>query len=390
MRIGINAHKLYTSQNYHNAGISRYVQRLIWHLARADTAHHFVLSTNEQLRRWEGLEGPRLTLHSTRWPTTRPVVRVLWEQLVQPWASWSQRLDLLHCPLNVIPLVGSLPCILTVHDLSFEHFPHYFHPIKQRYLAAFTRLSARRAAHVLADSGSTRDDLVQMYGVPASRITVVYPGLDPDFAPVGDQREVADFRTRRGLDHPYALYLGTLEPRKNVDRLVQAFAALIRGPGRGLPHRLVLAGGKGWGYQAIFRAIEDAGIEDRVILPGYVPRAEQRLWYNAADLFVYPSQYEGFGFPVLEAMACGAPVITTSASSLPEVVGAAGCLVPPGDTAALAEAMWSLLSQPNAAAALRARGQAQAARFRWDTAAATCLAVYERLGAGEQQPCPAP
>jgi glycosyltransferase involved in cell wall biosynthesis len=123
-----------------------------------------------------------------------------------------------------------------------------------------------------------------------------------------------------------------------------------------------------------------------VLTPGYVPRAEQPLWYNAADLFVYPSEYEGFGFPVLEAMACGVPVITTRASSLPEVVGTAGCLVPPSDEAAITAAMAELLSRPEEAAALGAAGTVQAARFTWDRAAAACLAVYERLGSGRQQP----
>ena len=385
MIIGINAQKLYHSQDYRNAGISRYIGQLLSHLGPR-TKHRFVVFANEQLRHWEGWGAEHMALHASIWPTSQPAVRVLWEQLVLPWAAWRHRLDVLHCPLNIRPLATTVPCVLTIHDLSFERFPGRFHPVKQRYLAAFTRLSARRAAHVLTDSASTRDDVTRFYGIPAERMTVVYPGVDADFTPIRDTQVLADFRRRHGLEAPYILYLGTLEPRKNVDRLVRAFAALVAAGGPDFRHRLVLAGGKGWDYQAIFRAIEGEGLEDRVLTPGYVPRAEQPLWYNAADLFVYPSEYEGFGFPVLEAMACGVPVITTRASSLPEVVGTAGCLVPPSDEAALTAAMAELLSRPEEAAALGAAGTVQAARFTWDRAAAACLAVYERLGSGRQQP----
>ncbi|MAG36713.1 MAG: glycosyl transferase family 1 [Dehalococcoidia bacterium] len=389
MIIGINAQKLYRSQDYHNAGISRYIGQLLTHL-RPKTRHDFVVFANEQLRHWDGLNEEHMELLASTWPTSRPAVRMLWEQLVLPWAAWRHRLDVLHCPLNVLPLAATVPCVVTVHDLSFERFPGRFHPVKQRYLAAFTRLSARRAGHILTDSASTRDDITRFYGVPTERMSVVYPGVDADFAPIRDAHVLEEFRRRYGLEGPYILYLGTLEPRKNVDRLVRSFAALVAEGGPRFRHRLVLVGGKGWDYQAIFRAIEEEGIADRVLAPGYVPRAEQPLWYNAADLFVYPSEFEGFGFPVLEAMACGVPVITTRASSLPEVVGDAGHLVPPSDEAALTAAMADLLSRPEEVEALGAAGIIQAAHFTWERAAAACLAVYERLGSGTQQPCLAP
>lgn len=383
MIVGINAQKLFLSQTYHNAGISRYIGQLLSHLQSKNT-HRFIVFLNEKLRGWKGLDGDRMELLPCHWPTSRPVLRVLWEQFALPSAVSRHQIEVLHCPLNVLPLTIKVPCVVTVHDLSFERFPDRFHPIKQRYLSIFTRLSASRAAHIVTDSVSTRDDITYFYGIPKDRMTVVYPGIDPDFAPISDPGTRADFRQRHGLETPYILYLGTLEPRKNVDRLVRSFANLVASGGKTFRHNLVLAGGKGWNYQAIFRAIEDEGVADRVLLPGYVPREEQPLWYNAADLFVYPSEYEGFGFPVLEAMACGLPVITTQASSLPEIVGDAGRLVPASDDAALSAAMADLLSTPGEAAAMSSAGLERAARFTWNQTAATCLEIYERLGSKTQ------
>ncbi|NDF95972.1 MAG: glycosyltransferase family 1 protein, partial [Proteobacteria bacterium] len=171
----------------------------------------------------------------------------------------------------------------------------------------------------------------------------------------------------------FILYLGTLEPRKNVDRLVRAFARLVR---QGLPHSLVLAGGRGWDFEAIDRAVIDEGVEDRVRFPGYVSRAEQPLWYSASDVFVYPSQYEGFGLPVLEALACGTPVVTSATSSLPEVVGAAGLTVNPGDERALADAIASVVTDPVLASSLRRAGPEQASHFTWAAAADGCVHAY--------------
>jgi glycosyltransferase involved in cell wall biosynthesis len=270
--------------------------------------------------------------------------------------------------------------VLTIHDLTFVRYPDRFHPVKQRYLAGLTRHSARRAVRILADSAATKADVARIFGVDAGRIDVVYPGVDDDFRPYNpasrdDARALAGFRARRGLPERFVLYLGTLEPRKNVDKLVAAFAALVR---RGLPHALVLAGGTGWNYQAIFRAVETHGLQDRVVVPGYVDRAEQPLWYNAAALFVYPSQYEGFGLPPLEAMACGVPVVTSNTSSLPEVIGGAGVTVDPDDVEALAGAMAGVLRDEGRAAALATAGRARAAGFTWQAAAEGCVAAYRR------------
>jgi glycosyltransferase involved in cell wall biosynthesis len=382
--VGINAQKLFVSRDYRNAGISRYIQGITSRLPGVPGDERFQLYTNQMLRRWPGVEGPRLRLSPSPFPTTSPVLRILWEQSMLPALALRDRLDLLHCPLNVQPIATACPVVLTIHDLTFIRFPERFSPVKQRYLSVLTRYSARRARRILADSAATRDDVVAAFGIPADRIDVVYSACDPDFKPVdrADQAQVAEleaFRRAYNLPDKLILYLATLEPRKNVDRLVHAYARLVQ---RGFPHALVLAGGKGWGYEKIFQAIEEHGLRDRVILPGYVSRDEQPRWYNAADLFVYPSQYEGFGLPPLEAMACGLPVVTSNSSSLPEVVGSAGITVNVDDVEALADAMAAVLSDPSEAARLRDLGVQRAATFTWESAAAACVAAYRRAAGG--------
>ena len=378
VRIGINAQKLFVSQDYRNAGISRYIGGVCAHLPGIPGDEEFLLYTNPQVREWPGVTGPRLRLSPTRLPTLSPIMRILWEQTVLPALAIRDGIDVLHCPLNVLPVASRVPVVLTIHDLTFIRYPDRFHPAKQRYLAAFTRYAARHARRIVTDSAATRTDVIEAFDISPDVVHVVYPGVDPDFRPIdpdngGQGDTLAAFRTRHNLPDHFILYLGTLEPRKNVDRLVRAFAGLVR---QGLPHTLVLAGGRGWDFEAIDRAVIEEGVEDRVRFPGYVSRAEQPLWYSAADVFVYPSQYEGFGLPVLEALACGTPVVTSATSSLPEVVGTAGLTVNPGDERALADAIASVVTDPALASALRRAGPAQASPFTWAAAAQGCVLAY--------------
>lgn len=382
MLVGINAQKLFVTKDYRNAGISRYIGGLVRHLPLVPGGERFLLYTNEHVRRWPGVEGARLRIQSTHWPTTHPLVRILWEQTVLPALAARHGVDLLHCPLNVRPVAAGVPVVLTIHDLTFLRFPGRFHPLKQQYLARLTRYSARRARRILADSAATKQDVETMFQIPAQRVDVVYPGVDTDFRPCDprvpeDRAALATFRERHRLPERIILYLGTLEPRKNVDTLVAAYAEVMA---QGFPHHLVLAGGKGWQYENIFRTIEAHGLGQRVLIPGYVSRPEQPLWYAASDLFVYPSQYEGFGLPPLEAMACGVPVITSDRSSLPEVVGDAGVTVNPTDVEALAEAMVAVLKDDARATAMRVAGRQRAAQFSWRASAEACMSAYRAAG----------
>ena len=377
MRIGINALKLYTSQDYRNAGISRYIRQLTTHLLDADGENDYTLFTNHLMPTWRESTRYTPTVVSSRFPTGQPAPRILWEQTVLAWHTGRGKLDVLHCPLNVLPLAAACPTVLTIHDLSFLRYPRLFPQYKRRYLQLFTRWSARRANAIITVSASTRRDVVDMLDVPPERAHVVYPAADNDFQP-RSRDEIEAFRAAKGLPARYVLYVGTLEPRKNVDVLIRAFGDAVRQ--ERLPHSLVIVGGKGWMAQAIETAIADAKIGDRLLMPGYVAREELPLWYSCADLLVYPSSYEGFGYPALEAMASGVPVIASNTSSLPEVVGDAGVLAPPRDQAHLAAAMSRVLTDEALAADLRERGLGQAARFSWPDSAQVCLDVYRTLG----------
>lgn len=375
--VGVNAHLLSLAGGYRSAGISSYIYNLLHHLPGIVPEMEYTVFLSE--RRYK--ESPGLRLKVSRLPTNRPPVRILWEQALLPWVARHEGLDLLHNMAFVGPLASNCPFVITVHDLSFLFYQHSFRSLRRRYLQLFARMSLRRARRVIAVSESTKQDLVEIYDVSPAKIDVVHNGVDASYQPLpADQ--VAAFRQQQGLPERFVLFVGTLEPRKNVVRLIEAYARL---PKERPP--LVLVGGKGWFYDEIFRRVEALELSDEVHFSGFVPAEDLPLWYNAADLFVYPSIYEGFGLPPLEAMACGTAVITSTASSLPEVVGKAGKLVDPTDTEALASAMEEVLGDWELQVQMQAAGLVQAKGFSWkETAEKTVESYRHALAPREDRP----
>ena len=370
----MNALVLRTDASYRNAGPSRYTTKLVEALLAQPSDHDFTLFLNEQARALPFEPGRPVRVLRTRAPTSRTSIRVLWEHLLAPWHIGAARLEVVHSMLNVVPLAALTRHVVTVHDLSFMRTPGA-HPTHRRwYLTAATWLSARRARAVLADSHATKDDVVELLGADPDRVHVVYPGREAVFHPRADA-DVQAFRRANKLDRPFVLFVGTLEPRKNVDVLVRAFGTAARD---GFAGDLVLAGGSGWATEAIDAALAESPVRDRIRRIGYVKQEDLPYWYCAADVVVYPSSYEGFGIPVLEAMASGTPVITSNRSSLPEVAGDAALTVDPRDIPQLAAAMTAVLASPERRAGMRERGLAQAQRFDWTVAAERCLNVYQR------------
>jgi glycosyltransferase involved in cell wall biosynthesis len=232
---------------------------------------------------------------------------------------------------------------------------------------------------VIAVSRQTADDVMRYFGAPAAKVHVVYNGVAANFTP-GDAAQSANFRRARGLPDRYFLYLGTLEPRKNLELLVRAFGAWRQAAGAaGSEVKLLLAGGKGWYYDTIFAQVTALGLADAVLFPGFIAPDELPDWYRGAELFVYPSLLEGFGLPVLEAMACGVPVVCSQAASLLEVAGEAAATFPAGDGEALTAALRVLAANPPLREQQRALGLAQAARFSWARAAEQTIAVYDQI-----------
>jgi glycosyltransferase involved in cell wall biosynthesis len=368
IHIGVNAHLLSLADTYRSAGINWYIQNLLSHLPEVDPHIDYTVFLGE--RRYPGRAG--LDLRFSRLPTQRPLARILWEQAIQPWSAREAGLDLIHGTAFVGPQFSTCPFVITVHDLSFLSYPQNFPALNRTYLRMFTRMSVRRARRIIAVSESTKRDLMRYYGVSGDRVDVVHNGVDPMFRPM-PAADVAAFRRQRHLPERFILFVGTLEPRKNVTRLVEAYARLPR------PRPpLMLLGGKGWLYDEIFARLESLDLQGEVKFVGYVPVEELALWYNAAGLFVYPSLYEGFGLPPLEAMACGTPVVASSASSLPEVVGNAGLLVDPTSSEALAEGMRRVLADQGLRETMRSAGLARAKDFSWQTAAAYTVTSYHR------------
>jgi glycosyltransferase involved in cell wall biosynthesis len=292
----------------------------------------------------------------------------LWTHLRLSWEIVRRSPDLLFVPAHVLPLVRPRRTVVTIHDLGYLFFPHA-HTLRRRLeLHLSTAWNARKATRVIAVSQATKDDLVRRYRVPKERVQVVHHGVTSRFRPTDDPAVPA----RYGLPPSYLLYLGTLQPRKNIERLLQAYARLPAGA-----PPLVLAGAKGWYFERIARTIDELGLGQRLVLPGYVADEDVPAILSAATALVYPSLYEGFGLPALEAMACGTPVIAARTSSLPEVVGEAGLLVDPLDVGALGAAMERLLSDAVLGEQLRSRGLERARAFTWERCARETMAVLE-------------
>jgi glycosyltransferase involved in cell wall biosynthesis len=317
------------------------------------------------------LAAPGLRLTPVRAAGAGRPARIAWTQLLAGGAARRAGADLLHGVHYELPLRARLPQVVTVHDLTLLTHPEWHERAKVRYFGWALRRAVTAATRVLCVSATTAADLADRLDVPADHLDVT--PLGTDLGPAGPG-QVADLRRRLGLEGPYLLGLGTVEPRKDLPALVRAFAALATE----LPHRLVLAGLSGWGVGELAAAVAASGVADRILLPGYVPEADKAALLTGADVFAYPSRYEGFGLPVLEAMACGTPVVTTTGGSLPEVAGDAATLIEPGDTAALAAALARLATDPAARRDAAERGRRRAAAFTWDRCAELTAAAYSR------------
>lgn len=369
MRVAID----YTPAARQSAGIGRYTRGLIGALADLDRGNAYtLLSFGAPLAResWP----PNFDLRSM--PLSEPRLSMLWHRLNAPLPAelFSGRCDLYHSPDFTLPPLARARGVVTVHDLSFLRVPECALPSLRSYLERVVPRSVARAKHVLADSSNTRDDLVALLNVAPEKISVVPAGVELRFAPMSDEDLLATVRARYGLPERFILSVGTLEPRKNFPGLIAAYAEMRRRTA--LPHGLVIAGREGWLYDAIYKQVAVEGVAEHVRFLGFAADADLPALYNLAELVAYPSLYEGFGIPPLEALACGIPVVCSNTSSLPETVGDAALTVDPHDTAALAEAMSAALTDPALRAQMVERGLAQAAKFTWRAAAEKLVEAY--------------
>jgi glycosyltransferase involved in cell wall biosynthesis len=392
MHIGINAQLLSFSHNFRNGGISRYIRNLLTALANQSGPHEYTIFVNGQDvidhlsdvagRDVTGRSGQtQITYVPESWPESRPISRVVWEQWKLPGLLHEKHIDVFHSPANVLPerLPQSCAGVVTLHDLAFLRYPHVLTRSKRLYHRTFTMHSLRRATMIIANSNSTKRDAIELAGIPANHIRMVYPCIDERFSNVTFDEEIRSFRQAHGLMMGFLLYLGTLEPRKNITTLIEAYAQLRKI--YGLEEKLVLAGGKGWLFDSIFQRVQELGLEAEVLFPGFVPDAEQLLWYHSASVFVYPSLYEGFGMPVTEALACGIPVITSNVSSLPEAGTTLALTVDPHDSDALARAIYKGLTDETLRKQCQTQAKTVREQFSAQRMAEQTVAVYEQSAA---------
>jgi glycosyltransferase involved in cell wall biosynthesis len=354
MRIGVDTQ----STLGRKTGIGLYTANLLRALHRVAPQHEYVELS------WGGTE------------ELRTDQRLRWQQYGLPRRARTADVDLLHVTGFDAPLWKPRPVVLTVHDLIGLLFPANLPPVSRFYWSRWLPRTIRWADRIIAVSEHTRTDLNRVLGIPPQRIKVIHNGVDEEFQPLQNPNALETVRQRYRLPTALILYLGTLEPRKGVGTLIAAYGTLAEE----IPHDLVIAGKRGWYTAPLFRQVETLGLGQRVHFTGYIPEDDLPALYNLAQLFVYPSRYEGFGLPVLEAMACGLPVICTNAASLPEIVGDAALLVPPDDAEALAAAMRRTLNDIVLEAEMVARGLELARRFTWEKTAQKTVQAYEETG----------
>ena len=355
---------------YTGAGIARYVRELATAIPASGEAVKLTL-----LQSARDHQRPRWTVPLFTPPHHR------FERLALALEMTRLRLHVAHFPDHIAPhrLMGRWGTVVTIHDLAFELFPETHTAESRRYYGQL-RMAAKDVDAVIAVSEHTRQDILRLTAIPAERITTVYNGVSRRFRPrsPGSPGDDAALRSACGLGQHYLLAVGTLSPRKNLVTLLEAVAKL---PNRHRAVELAVVGEQGWLYDSMLERLRALGLQDRVRLLGNVGDDELVELYRGASVFVFPSLYEGFALPPLEAMACGTPVIAANAGSIPEVVGGAALLVPSQDAAALASAITDCLDRPELRELLRARGLTQAVRFSWERCARETVAVYSAVAA---------
>ena len=377
MRIAID----YTSAIAQRAGIGRYTRDLVEALARVDSDDQFTLFSAEPPTPDRGFP-TAANMRSRIFGVGNRRMTIFWQRLRVPVPAelFMGNADLIHGPDFILPPALRARQVVTVHDLAFLTHPECAVPKLVSYLSRVVPRALRAADHVISVSQRTADDLHTLLGVPREKITVISLGVDPAFTTAVDEQAVAAVREKYGLDGPVALAVGTIEPRKNYEGLVAAFERARRAADG--PRTLVIAGRKGWLYEGVFAAVERLGLTEYVRFLDYIPDGELATLYHAAAVVTVPSLYEGFGIPVLEAMACGTPVVCSDGGSLPEVAGDAALVVPVADTDALSDALVRATGDAALRASLIQRGRERVVGFTWEAAARAHVQVYHETAKG--------
>ena len=360
-------------------GVGFYMENLVKALALIDASNDYIIFVRKPTKGYFKVDQPNFKYIII--PTYPMPLRVLWEQLALPLRLLAQRCVVLHSPHYTTPLLGWwFKRVVTFPDLTFYLFPQMHQKFKTVYFQAMMRLSSRIADAIISISYSTSQDIARIFITPAGKINTIHLAASSIYRadiPGGDIRQILG---KYGIPEKYILYVGTIEPRKNILGLVKAY--LASSPTLKAQYKLVIVGKKGWHYAELFTFLEDRQEKKDIIFTGYAQEEDLPYLFNGASLFVYPSFYEGFGIPVLEAMACGVPVITSNISSMPEVVGKAGLLVDPNNHKEISSAMEKALTDVALREKMRTEGLKQEKQFSWEKCAGETLRVYEKVVRG--------
>jgi glycosyltransferase involved in cell wall biosynthesis len=368
MRVAIDARKL------HDFGIGTYTRNLLRHLARIDGDSEYVLLCQQSDLEVGSQLGPNF--RTVLEPSPSYSIR---EQFHVPWVLYRERPDVFHAPHYVLPPAAQCRSVVTIHDCIHLMFPQY---LRHRAAYAYARLSmwmaVRRSHRILTVSEASKRDIIHFFNVPPEKIVVVYNAIDERFRRAPAEEDVARVRERYQLAQGFVLYVGNIKPHKNLVRLIEAYDMLRH---RGFDDlKLLIIGDEISKLPALRRAVHKHKLHKHVRFLGYLPDETLAVLYRLAELFVFPSLYEGFGLPPLEAMACGTPVVTSNVSSLPEVTGDAAVLVDPYEVESIAEGMERVLTNPALSAELRTKGMARAREFSWERSVARTRELYQEVG----------
>lgn len=374
MRIGIDGNEANIADR---VGSGMYAYQLLKHMYELDTWNEYTVYLKAQ----PVVDMPR---ERKNWKYKVIGPERLWTQFALPLhLLWdATHLDIFFTPGHYAPRFSPVPTVVSVLDLAYMKFPEYFKKSDLMQLTSWTKYSVKNARHIITISESSKRDIVNFYKVSPDHVTVTYIGYDTEtFHEVTDQTQIDTVLNKYGFKQPYILYLGTLQPRKNIVRLIQAFKDVIsQEKYSNLGLRLVIVGKKGWLYQEILAEAKKLNIEDIVVFTGYVHDDEKPALLSGALMYCLPSLYEGFGIPVLEAMACGTPVVVSQISSLPEVVGEYGVLVDPYNVKSISGGLKLLVKDEVLREQMKQNGLKWVKQFDWMNTARTTVAVLERIG----------
>jgi glycosyltransferase involved in cell wall biosynthesis len=366
MRIGVSARWL----DLPASGAREYTLSLIQSLLEKDHRNEYVIFHRHPARMGSFAAAREILLPGRS--------KLVWDYLSLPRAIARERVELFWTPSYIVPFPIHCKSVATVHDLAYLTMPRSYDPFDVLYMRLAMPGSFRRASALLSVSEHTRRDLVRFFPFTEGKVVVTHHGVAPGYREKHSAEMENEVRTRYSIQYRYIFYAGSLSPRKGVPYLLQAFGMLKRD--QHIPHRLVLTGGWSWGNVDVRQLIETLGLQDDVIILGEVPADHMPILYRLADLFAYPSLYEGFGLPILEAMASQCPVVCSNLTSLPEVAGDAAILVDPRDVASLADAMYRALMEPATRECLKQRGVRRSECFTWEATADKTLQVFEKVG----------